>query len=243
MLFDRPKYKEFAKKQLKGRWGVPILVTLVTALILVLFQIPDIIRLVTNQGFRDLLTTDYASFYEYVESYNNVMSSATTNLTSLIQSLVEAILVVASLNLYLKMSRSPEKVSFSSFIEGMNNWWRAILCSLYKSIFVTLWTLCFVIPGIIKTYAYSQMEYLIAEFENISIPQAMNISKIITNGKKWSLFVMDLSFIGWELLAALSLGIGSLWLIPYKKMSYINAYHAMLKDALEQGLIKPEDLQ
>ena len=54
---------------------------------------------------------------------------------------------------------------------------------------------------------------------------------------------MELSFLGWELLGALSLGIGYIWIIPYRQMTYVNAYHALLKNALEQGVIKPEDLQ
>ena len=102
---------------------------------------------------------------------------------------------------------------------------------------------CFFIPAIIKAYAYSMMEYLVAEFPSLSIPDAMNISKKITNGSKWDLFIMELSFLGWELLGALSLGIGYIWIIPYRQMTYVNAYHALLKNALEQGVIKPEDLQ
>jgi len=243
MYFDRAKYKDFSKKQLSGRWGIPILVSIVSFLIISLFAIPDVIRLVTNDGLSQFLTADYSSFQEYLESYNTLMGEVTSTVSSFVQSFVEVIFIMAALNVYLQMSRSPEKVKFSAFVEGLNNWWRAILCYLYKSVMLFLWFLCFFIPGIIKAFAYSQMEYLIAEFPNLSITKAMDISKKITNGNKWHLFVMELSFIGWAILCCLSCGIGFLWLKPYKTMSYINAYHAMLKDALENGLIKPEDLQ
>ena len=53
---------------------------------------------------------------------------------------------------------------------------------------------------------------------------------------------MGLSFLGWMTLCAFTLCIGYLWLVPYMEMSYVNAYHAMLKEALETGRIKPEDL-
>ena len=77
----------------------------------------------------------------------------------------------------------------------------------------------------------------------MSVTRSMKISKIITNGHKGDLFVMYLSFIGWEILATLTFGIGYLWLVPYINMSLVNAYHSMLKEALETGKLKPEDLQ
>lgn len=241
MYFERRKYKNFSLRQLKGRWGIPILVTLVTFLITILFYIPDFVKAFSSSTFEAFLNSEFIDFSEYLDAYEQLTQSSM--LSSLVQSIIETILVIAALNLYLKMSRSPEKVGFGAFIEGLNNWWRAILCYLYKLLFITLWMFCFFIPAIIKAYAYSMMEYLVAEFPSLSIPDAMNISKKITNGSKWDLFIMELSFLGWELLGALSLGIGYIWIIPYRQMTYVNAYHALLKNALEHGLIKPEDLQ
>ena len=70
----------------------------------------------------------------------------------------------------------------------------------------------------------------------------MRISIEITKGHKWDLFVMYLSFLGWDILSVLTIGILELWLSPYKNMTYTNAYHALIKEALESGRIKPEDL-
>ena len=64
----------------------------------------------------------------------------------------------------------------------------------------------------------------------------------ITKGHKWDLFVMSLSFLGWEILSLFTLGILQLWLSPYKNMTYINAYHSLMKEAIESGRLKPEDL-
>ena len=71
----------------------------------------------------------------------------------------------------------------------------------------------------------------------------MNISKKITNGHKWDLFVLDLSFLGWELLGALSYGVGNLWITPYISMTKINAYHAMLKQAVDSGIVTLGELK
>ena len=156
--------------------------------------------------------------------------------------IVAAILEVAALNVYLKMSRSPEPVTFGNFIEGLNNWARATLAILWQFLWILLWSFLFIIPGIIKAFAYSQTLYIVAEYKEVSVTKAMNISKVITRGHKWDIFVMYLSFIGWDFLCIFTLGIGTLWLTPYKNMTYTNAYHAILKEAIESGKIKPEDL-
>ena len=173
---------------------------------------------------------------------NSAYATNPSNLTTIIQCIVAAILEVASLNVYLKMSRSPEPVSFGDFLEGFNNWARATLGILWQILWIFLWTLLFVIPGIIKAIAYSQTFYILTEFKDVSVSKAMRISIEITKGRKWDLFVMYLSFLGWDLLSFITFGILELWLAPYKNMTYINAYHALMKEALESGRIKPEDL-
>jgi len=246
MFFDRKKYKKFALIQLKGRWGVPVLITITIWLITSLFQIPDLVRVFKNQDFWNLVYSEYSDFQSFFIAYNTALdsiSSKGSTLLSIIQLIVGAILEVAAISVYLRMSRSPEKVSFSLFIEGLNSWGRAILAALWKFLWVYLWALLFIIPGIIKAIAYSQMFYLINEYPDMSIPKSMNISKVITRGHKGELFAMYLSFIGWALLACLTCGIGMIWLKPYFRMTTVNAYHALMKDALETGLIRPEDLQ
>lgn len=235
-MFERKKYKNFAKTQLSGRWGVPVVVSLVVIIILKIFSLPDVLQLYKNGYFTAIMNLDYLALAEAAQASN------TSLLTSLISCSVSAILSVASINLFLKMSRSPEPVSFSDFIEGFNNWARAILAVLWQLLWVSLWTLLFVIPGIIKAIAYSQMFYLIVEYKELSITKAMRISMEITKGHKWDLFVMYLTFLGWDILALLTFGFLDLWLLPYKNMTYINAYHALIKEAIESGRLNPEDL-
>ncbi len=234
-MFERKKYKNFAKTQLSGRWGVPILVTLFVTIIIRIFGIPDMLQLSKSGYFTALFALDWQGVNEASQA------SDPSLVTSLIQCIVDAILSVASINVYLKMSRSPEPVSFSDFIEGFNNWARAILTVLWQFLWIFLWTLLFIIPGIIKAIAYSQMFYIIVEYKDISITKAMRISMEITKGHKWDLFVMYLSFIGWDILSLLTVGILNLWLLPYKNMTYINAYHSLVKEAIESGRLKPED--
>ena len=88
-----------------------------------------------------------------------------------------------------------------------------------RSIFVWLWSLLLVIPGIIAIYRYAMMPYLMAEFPDLGALDAMRESKRLMQGNKWRLFCLELSFIGWYLLSILTLGIGLLWLLPYVSAS------------------------
>lgn len=236
-MFERKKYKNFAKKQLSGRWGIPVLITLVVTLISLVFSIPDVLQLSRSGYFAAILNNDYIAAGEAVNS-----ASSASFITSIVSMIVSAILEVATIGVYIKMSRSPEPVSFSDFIEGFNNWARATLGILWQLLWTFLWTLLFIIPGIVKSIAYSQMFYIIAEYKDVSVTKAMKISIEITKGHKWDLFVLYLSFLGWAILSVFTLGFLNFWLTPYMNMTYVNSYHALMKEALESGRLTPEDL-
>jgi uncharacterized membrane protein len=242
-MFDIQKYKRFAKIQLQNRWTVPVLMTLVIILVTSIFSIPDYIKILSSEGFEMLKSGNFShETWQMLADSQNAATPEQTFLISLLQLIIAEILSLASLNVYIKMTRSPDKVPFSSFIEGFNNWGRAVLGSLWQLLWTWLWSMLFIIPGIIKYISYSQMFFIIAEYDNISVSKAMRISKIITRGHKWDLFVMGLSFFGWILLNILTLGLSELFTGPYIKLSFVNAYHGMLKEAVTTGAIRPEDL-
>lgn len=241
-MYERVRYKKFAVKQLEKRWTVPVLMTLIVSIISLLFEIPGLYKIITSESYKLLLSYDGTDLYEMLHLYNTAANDSTSLLTTIIQVVVEGILSMACINVYIKMSRSPEKVGFNSFIEGFNNWARALLASLWKYLWVAIWSMLFIIPGIVKSIAYSQMYFILTEYPEVSVTKSMRISMIITKGHKGDLFITYLSFLGWAILCGLTLGIGSLWLTPYMNMTLINAYHAMMKEALERGIIKPEDL-
>ncbi len=237
-MFERKKYKKFALTQLSGRWTVVVLVTLCIFTLSTIFSLPDTLNLIKSGYPMALLSGSR----EQIQAAADAYVGSSSNLVEIIQLVVSAILEVASLNVYLKMSRSPEPVSFSAFLEGLNNWARATLAILWTFLWIFIWSFLLIIPGIIKSFAYSQIFYIIAEYKEISVTKALKISMIITKGHKWDLFVMHLTFIGWDLLCIITFGLALLWVQPYRTMTCTNAYHAMLKEAIEQGKIRPEDL-
>ena len=73
------------------------------------------------------------------------------------------------------------------------------------------------IPGIIATYSYAMTEFILAEHPDLTASVAIAQSKEMMTGNRWRLFCLHISFIGWDILCAFTLGIGNLWLRPYKQ--------------------------
>ena len=117
-----------------------------------------------------------------------------------------------------------------------------ILTMLLRSVYTILWLVCFIIPGIVKYYAYSMVPYLLAENPNISPSRAIAISNQMTRGHKMDMFILDISFLGWILLGALALGIGLLFVNPYIYSTNAQLYLALRSRALEFGITSLEEL-
>lgn len=101
----------------------------------------------------------------------------------------------------------------------------------FRDLYTILWTLLFIIPGIVKSYEYQMIPYLLAENPQMSREQAFAESKRMMSGQKWRAFVLDLSFIGWNILSAITLGILGIFYVQ----PYMDATHAALYEALRYG--------
>lgn len=235
-MFDRKKLKHFSLIQLKGRWTVPVAMTLITFIIIALFSGPSDVKFVN--ALLDWISQG-GTYNQFIINYDE---PAATRILSILSNLVGYIFTFAAINVYIALSHGPEKISFANFFEGFAKWFRAILAGLWVQLWTGLWTLLFVIPGIVKAIAYSQTFFLLVEYPNLSVTKAMRISIAITNGYKSDLFMLWLSFLGWAIVACATGGIGFLWLAPYFTMTQTNAYHWLLKRAVDSRTITLEDL-
>lgn len=101
----------------------------------------------------------------------------------------------------------------------------------WREVKIFLWSLLFVIPGIIKSYEYSMVPYILAENPHISCDRAFELSRQMTKGEKWKIFVLDLSFIGWRILGVLCCCVGGIFLQPYIEATYAELYQVMREKA------------
>ena len=118
-----------------------------------------------------------------------------------------------------------------------------VFTNLLVNIFTALWTLLFIIPGIIKGYAYAMTPYILAENPNIKPMQAINLSCRMTKGHKLDLFVLGFSFIGWYMLGALAFGIGTAFVVPYDRATHAQFYLSLRSEALNKGTVTLQELE
>ena len=110
---------------------------------------------------------------------------------------------------------------------GFDDYWSAIKLHLLTGLYIFLWTLLLVIPGIIKSYAYSMSGYILAENKGKSVRECIKESVVMTKGYKFDLFILGLSFIGWFLLCCVTCGIALIWVGPYMQVTFANAYNLL----------------
>lgn len=213
-MFNRIQYKKDALSTLKNNWAVPCLLAITFLALSALSS--------TGAGILGVCVSGILS-------------------VGIIFTFMKMIVVQHSVATTEEVS---EKITFTTFLEGIESrWLPALLGSLWNMLWVCLWSLLFVIPGIVKAYSYSMMFYVLAENPKIGPMKAMDISKILTQGHKADLFMMDLSFFGWIFLTMLTSGIGFIWLHPYMTMTETYAYYDLKRMAFAQGKLTPADFE
>ena len=115
------------------------------------------------------------------------------------------------------ITRNTVRLAFSDYV-------RNAVSILLVYLYTILWTLLFIVPGIIKGLAYSLTPFIVKDNPQLSPNEAINLSMKMMKGHKFDLFYLYLSFIGWILLAILTLGIGLLWVIPYMQTAMAAFY-------------------
>lgn len=115
-------------------------------------------------------------------------------------------------NLDLIDGREPE---LNALFSNFHRFGTAFLARFLTNLYALLWTLLLIIPGIMAAYSYAMTPYILIDHPEMTAGEAIARSKELMAGNRWRLFCLHFSFIGWSILAALTLGIGNLWLTPY----------------------------
>ena len=129
---------------------------------------------------------------------------------------------------------------FSGFTGG--RYWNVVAGMFYSEIRIIGYTFLLVVPGIIKSYQYRFVPYLLAENPDLAPARAAEISTIRTEGEKWNIFVLDLSFIGWNILGAMLFGIGGLFVTPYVEATRAELYAALRAKVVASGYVSEAEL-
>ena len=198
-------YRRVARENLTGNWGQSILVAFVASI----FG-----ALLTQATFSINIDSEILSeFPMFIQRYV-ALTAKIASLLSLVQFIVGGTVQLGYtqylLNQYNKAAFSIEDL-FSQF----HRFTQGFLQNFLRGLYVFLWALLLVIPGIVKSYSYAMTPFIMAENPDMTANEAITASRELMDGHKGELFVLELSFFGWMLLNILTLGIGSLALNPY----------------------------
>lgn len=115
--------------------------------------------------------------------------------------------------------------TFAQLFSEFHRFGDGFMMQLLRNVYTFLWSLLFVFPGIYAAYGYAMTPYILMENPEMTANEAITKSKELMDGNRWRLFCLEISFIGWSLLAALfTFGIGVFWLVPYMEASFAAFY-------------------
>ena len=117
------------------------------------------------------------------------------------------------------------QAGFSNLGNHFSSWYDMIIVKILMFLIISLWSLLFIIPGIMAYYSYAMVPYILEEKPDYNVYEAFQASRYIMKKHRWQLFCLHLSFIGWFLLGFLTLGIGFLFATPYKNAAEAAFYN------------------
>ena len=209
----REMLKTAAKQQLRGKWIVSVLAVLCVTLIYGVIS-----------GAASVLNVFADPAYGSVGSV--VVLSIVVFILEIIAVILLSGMMLGIMQMFLKIARG-EAVAVKDIFCRMQYSLKAFGLVIVVGIFVCLWSILFIIPGIIAAYRYSQVFFIMAENPEIGIMEAIRRSKEMMTGHKMEFFVLQLSFIGWAILAAITV-IGTLWYEVYADTTYANYYLGLM---------------
>ncbi len=149
----------------------------------------------------------------------------------LLDLLIEAVLYIVGAGFLIFIFNTVKCVGavYGNLLDGFGLAAKLILLALLEGLFIFLWSLLFVIPGIIAVYRYRMAKFLLLDHPDMDVADCIRVSKQMMKGHKWECFVLDLSFLGWAILAAIPyIGYAvSIWTIPYINTTYVLYYMAL----------------
>ena len=186
---------------------------------------------------------DAESAMEYVREvyYGNPVGSLIGSLVSVAVTIFLINVLSVGLNNVFVKARMRRSVDISDLFGGFKSYMPVVKTMFFHSLYIFLWGLLFVIPGIVKSYSYFMVPYIMTENPNLDTKRAFEISKTTMNGEKGNCFILSLSFIGWYLLGYLACCIGIYFVVPYHNAAMAEFYAYVKNKAISTGIASPSE--
>ena len=237
-MWTRKELKDRAKITLKANYWKAVLVSL-------------ILSFLTGGGGSNAGNSASES-YKSASGGDSLFSGVDPNvLAAVLSAIVVAVLVILAISFVLSLlvfnplivgcrrffiKCREEQPSLKELVFAFSSSYGNIIKTMFlEGLYIFLWSLLFIIPGIIKTYEYLMVPYILAENPELSTKEVFARSKQMMTGDKWNAFVLQLSFLGWILLSVFTCGILLIFYVgPYSELTYAELY-AVLKQKVNRS--------
>ena len=223
--------RKAARENLRGNWGISVGVTLVAALLGGMAM-----DITGGDTFRYILNYASNGRGELPALLRTILVPVLSGvgIWGLLTFLVGGTIALGHAEFLLRQYRG-EPLTFDVLFSQFDRFGTGFAQSFLRTLYVILWSLLLVIPGVVKSYSYAMTPFILAEHPEMTASAAIDASKAMMDGHKMDLFLLQLTFIGWELLSGLTLGIGHLFLNPYRNAATAVFYENLKKGAPSQA--------
>lgn len=231
------EHREAARGALSGRWGLAIGTGLVASALIggasFSFSFPtsfesESVNMSNEEAVKFVLIALALFAVVFISAY--LIAGAYGMFSSIIQT------GYCSFNLKLVDDEVP---AFRNLFSQFRKAKAIIIAYLLRFLFESIGYMLFIVPGIIISYNYALVPFILADNPSVSAKEALRMSKEMMYGNRWRLFCLQFSFIGWILLTILSLGVGSIWLTPYQNAALASFYRELFPAKIEES---PEEI-
>lgn len=215
-VMDFKGIRATARGNLTGKWGISIGVAAVAAILGGLIAGVSFLPEVTR-NFEDLSSMDPRALAGLLGL------SLGSGLLGLVVFIIGGAIELGYAHFLLKQHDGKD-LAFNDLFSQFYRFGQGFTQQFLRGLYTFLWMLLFIIPGIVKGFSYAMTPFIMADHPELTASEAINRSKEMMNGHKWELFVLDLTFIGWNILCVLTMNLGHLFLNPYKNAAYAVFY-------------------
>ena len=213
-------YRRIARERLENNWGLSILVAFLAAVF------GGSISGSGSVGF---------NIGERVTDIHPVVAAVIAVIVSVVSIIAFAQFIIGgTVQLgychFLLKQQDGDPLDVQDLFSQFHRFGAGFLQSFLRNLYILLWSLLLIVPGIIKTFSYAMTPFIMAEHPELTVTEAITASRKMMDGHKFDCFLLGLSFIGWNLLSVLTLGILGLWIVPYQNAAYAAFYRDISKN-------------
>lgn len=211
-------YRRIARENLAGNWGNAVLAGFLAVLLGGLLTGGSSFNLELDSEQMQQLPQIVKTYFMYALSIGGTLNFVHLILGGVIRQ---------GYAVYLLKQYDRRDAQTNDLFSQFHRFGDGFCLAFLQGLYIALWSLLFIIPGIIKAYSYAMAPFIMAENPEMTASEAISASQELMDGHKADLFFLDLSFFGWALLSILTLGIGDLWLNPYRNAAYAAFYRSL----------------